>query len=190
MLVLASQSPRRREILLLAGIPFTVRVADVDESLLAGESPSAYVQRLAAAKAHAVEASAEETVLGADTTVVIDGDILAKPADVADARRMLAQLSGRRHEVLTGICLRQGAHSICEYAATGVVFASLSSEEIDAYVATGEPMDKAGAYAIQGLASKFVERIEGDYFNVMGLPVALVYRRLRDCRTIAESACK
>ena len=122
----------------------------------------------------------DETVLGADTTVVIDGEILAKPEDAADARRMLALLSGRRHEVLTGICLRRGADAVCDYATTGVVFAALSDAEIHEYVATGEPMDKAGAYAIQGLASKFVERIEGDYFNVMGLPVALVYRRLRE----------
>jgi septum formation protein len=177
MLVLASQSPRRSEILRQAGIPFTVRAADVDESLLSGESPADYVKRLARAKATAVTAVDGEIVLGADTTVVIDGEILAKPSDAADARRMLALLSGRRHEVLTGICLRRGADAPCEYATTGVVFASLSDAEIDQYVASGEPMDKAGAYAIQGLASKFVERIEGDYFNVMGLPVALVYRR-------------
>lgn len=178
MLVLASQSPRRKEILRQAGIPFTVRVADVDESVQSGELPADYVQRLALAKAYAVEAADGEIVLGADTTVVIDGEILAKPEDAADARRMLALLSGRRHEVLTGICLRRGGQSTCEYATTGVVFARLSDAEIDEYVASGEPMDKAGAYAIQGLASKFVERIEGDYFNVMGLPVALVYRRL------------
>ncbi len=178
--MLASQSPRRREILRLAGIPFTVRVAEVDESVLAGESPAEYVQRLAAAKAGAVEASPDETVLGADTTVVIDGEILAKPADAPDACRMLAQLSGRRHEVLTGVCLRRGAVATCEFVTTGVVFAPLTPVEIDEYVASGEPMDKAGAYAIQGLASKFVERIEGDYFNVMGLPVALVYRRLHE----------
>ena len=180
MLVLASQSPRRSEILRQAGMEFTVRVADVDESALAGESPAEYVRRLAAAKAFAIEPADGETVLGADTTVVIDGEILGKPADAADARRMLARLSGRRHEVLTGICLRRGTLATCDHATTGVVFAALSSAEIDEYVASGEPMDKAGAYAIQGLAAKFVERIEGDYFNVMGLPVALVYRRLRD----------
>ena len=179
MLVLASQSPRRSQILRQAGIPYRVRAADVDESVLAGESPVEYVQRLAAAKAFAIEAAAGETVLGADTTVVIDGEILAKPADAADARRMLARLSGRRHEVLTGICLRRGADAIRDCVTTGVVFATLGDAEIDEYVASGEPMGKAGAYAIQGLASKFVERIEGDYFNVMGLPVALVYRRLR-----------
>jgi septum formation protein len=182
MLVLASQSPRRSEILRLAGIPFTVRVADVDESVLPGENPSVYVRRLAEAKARAVAAAPGETVLGADTTVVIDGEILAKPADPADAQRMLALLSGRRHEVLTGICLLRSAEAECDCATTAVVFAPLSEREIADYVASGEPMDKAGAYAIQGLASKFVERIEGDYFNVMGLPVALVYQRLRDGR--------
>jgi septum formation protein len=180
MLVLASQSPRRSEILRQAGIPFIVRAAGVDESVLAGESPADYVQRLAVAKAYAIEAADDEIVLGADTTVVIDGEILAKPEDCADAHRMLARLSGRRHEVLTGISLRRGAMTIRDCAATGVVFAALSDAEMDEYVASGEPMDKAGGYAIQGLASKFVERIEGDYFNVMGLPVALVYRRLRE----------
>ena len=179
MLVLASQSPRRSEILRQAGIPFTVRAADVDESVRPGESPGAYVQRLAEAKAMAVAAAAEETVLGADTTVVIDGEILAKPADARDAHRMLARLSGRRHEVLTGICLRRGTQANCDIATTAVIFTPLSEREIAEYVASGEPMDKAGGYGIQGLASKFVERIEGDYFNVMGLPVALVYKKLR-----------
>lgn len=180
--MLASQSPRRSEILRQAGIPFIVRVADVDESVLPAESPADYVQRLAQAKAFAVEAADTETVLGADTTVVIDGEILAKPADAADARRMLAQLSGRRHEVLTGICIRRNRQAIRDCATTAVFFAPLTASEIEDYVASGEPMDKAGAYAIQGLASKFVDRIEGDYFNVMGLPVALLYRRLQDTK--------
>src|ERR1017187_1442406 len=135
MLVLASQSPRRSEILRQAGIPFTVRVADVDESVLAGESPADYVRRLAAAKAFAIESADGETVLGADTTVVIDGEILGKPADAADARHILARLSGRRHEVLTGICLRRGADATCDCVTTGVVFAALSDPEIDQYVA-------------------------------------------------------
>ena len=126
MLVLASQSPRRSEILRQAGMPFTVRAAAVDESVLAAESPAAYVQRLAAAKAYAIEAADGETVLGADTTVVIDGEILGKPEDAADARRMLARLSGRRHEVLTGICLRRGTNAISDCVTTGVVFAALS----------------------------------------------------------------
>ena len=119
MLVLASQSPRRSEILRHAGIPFTVRVAEVDESVLPGESPADYVRRLAAAKAYAVESAEGETVLGADTTVVIDGEILGKPVDAADARRMLARLAGRRHEVLTGICLRQGTDATCDCVTTG-----------------------------------------------------------------------
>ena len=179
MLVLASQSPRRAAILRQAGIPFTVRSAAVDETPLVEEAPADYVQRLAEMKALAVEAAPEETVLGADTTVVCGGEMLAKPADAADARRMLAALAGRRHEVLTGICLRLGDERIRDCAATQVWVAPLTPREIDDYVASGEPMDKAGAYAIQGLASKFIERIEGCYFNVMGLPVAMVYGHLR-----------
>jgi len=180
MLVLASQSPRRAEILRLAGIPFTVRAAAVDESPLEAERPGPYVRRLAHAKALAIEAAPDEIVLAADTTVVVAGDFLAKPADAADAHRMLRHLSGRRHEVLTGICLRRGDEILCDHASTGVWFANLTDAEIDEYVASGEPMDKAGAYAIQGLASKFVERIDGCYFNVMGLPIAMVYRHLRE----------
>jgi len=178
MLILASQSPRRSEILRQAGIPFTVRPVEVDETPLDGESPRAYVERLALAKALAAPAEPEETVLAADTTVTIDNALLAKPADAADARRMLALLSGRRHDVLTGICLRKGDSLIRDCASTAVWFQPLSAAQIDEYVASGEPADKAGAYAIQGLASKFVERIEGCYFNVMGLPVSLVYRHL------------
>jgi len=180
MLVLASQSPRRSEILRLAGISFTVRATPVDETPLAGERPEDYVQRLAEAKASAVPATPDELVLGADTTVVIDGEMLGKPADEADARRMLAMLEGRRHQVITGICLKRGAERVRDWAETQVWFASLSAGEIEDYAATGEPMDKAGAYAIQGLASKYVEKIEGCYFNVMGLPVALIYRRFKN----------
>jgi len=180
--ILASQSPRRAEILRQAGIPFLVRAAPVDEEPLAGEKPEDYVRRLADLKAAAIEAAPDETVLGADTTVVVAGQMLLKPADAADARRMLALLSGRRHEVLTGICLRRGAQSVRDLATTAVWFAPMSEYEIDEYVASGEPMDKAGAYAIQGLASRFIERIEGCYFNVVGLPVALVYRLLKGLR--------
>jgi len=133
---------------------------------------------LALAKAMAAEVGPGETVLAADTTVTIDGMLLGKPVDRADARRMMAMLSGRRHEVLTGICLRRGDSAITASATTAVWFQTLSGAEIDEYVASGEPEGKAGAYAIQGLASKFVERIEGCYFNVMGLPVSLVYRQL------------
>ena len=176
VLILASQSPRRAEILRQAGIPFVVRAVPVDEDLLPGETPDAYVRRLAEAKAHAVKSAADEIVLGADTTVVVDQEILAKPADAIDARRMLTLLSGRRHEVLTGICLRRGEEMICDHAITAVWFARMTEQEIDDYVASGEPMDKAGAYGVQGAASKFIPRIEGCYFNVVGLPIALVYR--------------
>lgn len=176
MLILASQSPRRVEILRQAGIPFVVRFVPVDETPLSQETPEDYVRRLAETKARAVPTEADEIVLGADTTVVLDQEILAKPVDVDDARRMLGLLSGRRHDVLTGICLRRGEEVICDHAVTEVWFAPMSGQEIDDYVKTGEPMDKAGAYAVQGAASKFIRRIEGCYFNVVGLPIALVYR--------------
>jgi septum formation protein len=162
-----------------AGIPFTVRAANVDETPLDGEKPEDYVRRLAEVKALAVTREPGEIVLGADTTVVIDGEMLAKPADAADARRMLQLLAGRRHEVLTGICLRRDSGLVRDWASTAVWFASMTSREIDDYVASAEPMDKAGGYAIQGLASKFITKIEGCYFNVVGLPVSLVYRHLR-----------
>jgi septum formation protein len=176
VLVLASQSPRRAEILLQAGIPFVVRAAPVDETPLSQETPEDYVRRLAEAKARAVPADPSEIVLGADTTVVVDREILGKPADAADARRMLALLSGRRHAVMTGICLRRGEGRIGDHAVTAVWFAPMTAQEIEDYVASGEPLDKAGAYAVQGAASKFIPRIEGCYYNVMGLPIALVYR--------------
>ncbi len=182
MLVLASQSPRRREILKQAGIAFLVRVADVDEAVLPGEKPEAYVRRLAEWKAGAVAADEGETVLGADTTVVVDEEILGKPQDAADAVRMLRMLSGRRHEVMTGICLKRGERTVVDCAVTSVWFRTMNERDIEDYVASGEPVDKAGAYAIQGLASKFIERIEGCYFNVVGLPVSLVYRRLQEMK--------
>ena len=156
-----------------------VRAASVDESPLPGEEPEVYVRRLAEEKALAVPAATGEVVLAADTTVVIDHHMLAKPEDPADARRMLELLSGRCHQVLTGICLRRGERSVSDCATTRVWFTALSRNEIDKYVASGEPFDKAGGYAIQGLASKFIERIDGCYFNVVGLPIALVYRHLR-----------
>jgi len=179
MLVLASRSPRRQEILRCAGIPFVVRPADVDESLLPSESAGAYVARLARAKAAAVDAGPGDIVLGADTVVVLGGEILGKPIDAADAARMLKALSGRVHTVMTGIALRSAACSVEDVESTQVRFAPLTHAEIDEYVASGEPLDKAGAYAIQGLASRFIDRIEGCYFNVVGLPIALVNRRLR-----------
>jgi len=179
MLVLASQSPRRAEILRNAGIPFTVRPAAVDETPLDGEKPENYVRRLAERKALAIPAAPGEIILGADTTVVLDGEMLGKPADAADARRMLSRLSDRRHEVLTGIAIRRASQLIRDWTVSFVWFAPLSEREIDDYVASGEPMDKAGAYAIQGLASKFIQKVEGCYFNVVGLPIALVWQYLK-----------
>ncbi len=163
-----------------AGISFIVRPADISEEALLGEHPRDHVERLAREKAEAVEASPGEVVLGADTVVVIDGEILGKPSSPQDARRMLTMLSGRAHEVMTGICLRGAGKFVTVAETTTVRFAPLAAEDIDAYVASGEPMDKAGAYAIQGLASKFIDRIEGCYFNVVGLPIALVWRHLRE----------
>jgi septum formation protein len=179
MLILASSSPRRRDILQAAGIEFVVRPADLDETVLPGEDAESYVRRLARAKAEAIVSGPGDIVLGADTVVVIGGEILGKPAGAEDARRMLGLLAGREHAVMTGICLRAGAARVEDIAITRVHFLPLTDGEIDRYVESGEPLDKAGAYAIQGLASKFVDRIEGCYFNVVGLPVALVYRHLR-----------
>ena len=181
MIVLASGSPRRGEILSNAGIAFVVEIpAGIDETPAPGEAPRDYVMRLAREKASAVTTDPERIVLGADTTVVIEGEILGKPSDAADAARMLRRLSGRSHEVITGICLSSRRGQIVDAASTRVWFTPLSGAEIEAYVASGEPMDKAGAYGIQGLASKFVTRIDGCYFNVMGLPISLVYTLLRD----------
>jgi septum formation protein len=174
-LVLASQSPRRSDLLRMAGFSFRVRARPVKEVRAAGEEPREYVMRLARAKAESAWEGAREIVLGADTVVVLDELVLEKPAGSAEARSMLAALSGREHTVITGICLRHPGGTVVEHESTRVQFAGLSAAEIDAYVASGEPMDKAGAYAIQGLASKFVRRIEGCYFNVMGLPLARVY---------------
>jgi septum formation protein len=179
-LVLASKSPRRQQILRDAGIPFVVRAPEVLEERREDEAPTDYVRRLAEEKALAVPLHPGEVVLGADTTVVVDHHVLEKPRDTADAMRMLALLSGREHEVITGICLRSDTRKMVDVAITRVRFVHLTKEELETYAASGEPMDKAGAYAIQGLASKFIDRIEGDYFNVVGLPVALVYRHWKE----------
>jgi septum formation protein len=178
-LVLASQSPRRKEILERAGFRFEVRPTSVVEVRSDGESPEDYVRRLARDKAEAVSLTSGEIALGADTTVLVGDQILEKPCDAADAARMLRALSGRTHRVLTGICLRDKEKTIVDYARTAVRFIPLTEPEIAAYVASGEPMDKAGAYAIQGLASKFIESIDGCYWNVVGLPIALVYAHLK-----------
>jgi septum formation protein len=175
-LILASQSPRRAELLRTAGFSFTIRARPVEELRRVGEAPVEYVRRLAREKAEAAWEDADEIVLGADTIVLVDHRVLEKPRDVDEARAMLASLSGRTHTVITGICLRHAAGAIVDVESTLVRFVALTDEEIDQYVASGEPMDKAGAYAIQGLASKFVDRVEGCYFNVMGLPLARFYR--------------
>jgi septum formation protein len=181
-LILASQSPRRSELLAAAGFSFIVRVKPVEEVRRNGESPVSYVRRLACEKAATARENPGEIVLGADTVVVVDDHVLEKPRDAEDARAMLRLLSGRDHTVITGICLAHDGGSISDHSSTEVRFAPLTDAEIDEYVASGEPMDKAGAYAIQGLASKFIERIEGCYFNVVGLPVSLVYRYWKTLR--------
>jgi septum formation protein len=174
-LILASASPRRMHLLREAGYVFEVDPAHVDESELSGEAPCAYVVRVAALKARAVAARhPDDIVLAADTTVVIDGDMLGKPADDNDARRMLGRLSGRTHEVLTGVVLIRAGGQASATVRTGVRFRALAPEEIDWYVASGEPRDKAGAYGVQGLASRFVASVEGSYSNVVGLPVGEV----------------
>jgi septum formation protein len=181
-LVLASSSPRRAEILERAGWSHEVIVAGIDESVKPDEEPAAYVQRLARSKAEAVaQRLAEGLVLGADTTVVIANQILGQPRDEADARRMLGLLNGKWHEVLTGVALvKVQGESRVAYETTRVRFAEMSETEIDWYISTGEPFGKAGAYGIQGNASLFIEEIQGDYFNIMGLPIRLVYELTAD----------
>jgi septum formation protein len=181
MLVLASASPRRQELLRSAGIAFEAQPAHIAEDPLPGESAKACAERLARDKALAIARQRpQDVVLGADTVVVVDGQLLGKPSDAADAARMLRTLSGRVHQVITGVCIVVSGH--CEVAseATSVTMSEISEKEIADYVASGEPMDKAGAYAIQGIASRWIPRIEGDYSNVVGLPVALVWRMLRE----------
>ena len=189
-LILASTSPRRAEILRMVGWPFDKYAVPIDESRRPNEAPVAYVERLALEKAEAAAAGqlsappASRVILGADTVVVVEADLLGKPADENDARRMLRQLSGRWHEVITGVALiRSGAGGNARRVAherTRVRFATMTADEIEWYVATGEPMDKAGAYAIQGNAARFIEEIQGDYLNIVGLPVRLVYKLLRE----------
>ena len=178
MLILASASPRRAELLTSAGFEFEVAPQDVDETLHPGESAEAYVLRVAWEKVHSARRKSGATVIGADTVVVIDGVVLGKPAGAEEATGMLKRLSGRVHEVLTGVVVG-GEEAVSEVARTAVRFLPLTGEEIAWYVASGEPLDKAGGYAIQGLASRFVERIDGSYSNVVGLPIEVVYRLLR-----------
>jgi septum formation protein len=174
-LILASASPRRAELLRAAGYTFEAIVADVDESIRPGESPSTYVRRLAAEKSAAAQKRSRDSsavILGADTTVVVADAILGKPGDDGEAAEMLRRLSGNTHEVLTGISLRQGSYEMGRVESTLVLFRSLTSDEVAWYVASSEGRDKAGGYAIQGLASRFVTKIEGSYSNVVGLPIA------------------
>jgi len=194
MLVLASASPRRQELLRNAGIQFTVQVADVPEIPLADEPPRSFAERMAREKALAVSRGRpndDDVVLGADTIVVVQGQILGKPRDEADAARMLRLLSGRTHTVTTGVCLvgqSQGTGTArlldVRSETSTVTFTALDDSDIQFYISTGEPLDKAGAYAIQGIASRWITRIEGDYCNVVGLPVALVWRMLREQKVV------
>jgi septum formation protein len=185
-IVLASASPRRAEILRNAGIPFETQITLVDESILPGELPGDYVRRLAVEKARAAAEtrrdSAGDLFIGADTAVVASGEILGKPESEEDARRMLRLLSSSTHEVHTGLALlrRQDEIERVIEEITHVSFAPLSGDEIDAYIATGEPFDKAGGYGIQGIAGRYVTRIEGCYFNVMGLPLARLWSLLKE----------
>jgi septum formation protein len=200
-LILASASPRRRELLTQAGFTFRVHPAHIPEDPLPNEDPIAYVTRLARQKAEAVfnqlrtpgapgpsplgtwdTSNPDLVCLGADTTVIVDNHILAKPEDPADAARMLHLLSGRTHQVITGVAVVTANRTEVAAEVTAVRFLTLSDADIAAYIATGEPMDKAGAYAIQGLAARWIPRIEGDYFNVVGLPLALVSTLLESCQ--------
>ena len=182
-LIVASRSPRRAEILSAIGWPFVAVAADIDESLRAGEDAVSYVQRLALTKAQTVaQRSPAGLVLGADTTVVVEAQLLGQPLDDNDARRMLKLLSGKWHDVLTGVALMRSGdetHALVDHEKTRVRFAEISDEEIDWYISTGEPRGKAGAYGIQGPAALFIEEIAGDYFNIVGLPVRLVYELSR-----------
>ena len=181
--VLASQSPRRRDLLDLIGIPHEVRPADVDETVHDGEGPTAYTERLAREKAAAVSAldgDGEAVIVAADTTVVVDGEILGKPADAEDARRTVRRLAGRTHHVYTGLAVVRGDRAASAVERVAVTFRPLDDREIADYVATGEPMDKAGSYGIQGYGATLVERIDGDYFAVMGLSLFRLVVLLRE----------
>jgi septum formation protein len=175
LVILASQSPRRRELLTLIGIPHEVRPANVDETYPAGEPPAVHVERLAREKAAAIDET-HAVVIGSDTIVVVDGEVLGKPADDADAARMLTRLSGRTHVVMTAVAVAWRGKLESAVETVSVDFHSLTAAEIARYVATREPMDKAGAYGIQGYGATIVRRVDGDYFAVMGLPLQLLVR--------------
>jgi septum formation protein len=175
--VLASQSPRRRQLLALIGIEHEVRPANIDESYLPGEAPRAHAVRLARGKAAAIAAPRSVTI-GSDTIVVVDGDVLGKPRDEEEAAHMLRRLSGRSHTVITAVAVRWQRRTVSDAEEVAVTFRALSDSDIDAYIATREPMDKAGAYGIQGYGATIVERVDGDYFAVMGLPLNRLVRLL------------
>ena len=180
-LILASQSPRRKELLGLFHIPFTVRVADIDETMAPDKTAADAVAEVSLLKARAIDRSAGDVVIAADTIVVCQGKILGKPHSEAEAVRMLELLSGRDHQVMTGVTVLTEEKSCTFTEITDIHFRELSLREIEAYVATGEPMDKAGAYGIQGGAALFAEKMVGDYYNVMGLPVCRLWKALRQC---------
>ncbi len=178
-LILASKSPRRHQLMRQLALNFTVRVTDADETMNKSLPPQDEVARVSAVKAAAVSCDPEDVVVAADTIVVVDGKILGKPADAEEAVEMLRLLSGRAHRVMTGLTVRQGDRAVTHTEITEVCFRPLSDAEIRVYVGTGEPLDKAGAYGVQGMAGSFVECIRGDYFNVMGLPICALTRILR-----------
>lgn len=180
-IILASSSPRRRELMALITPDYTVRTSDVDERAIRAETPALLAQKLAAAKCRAVaESCPEDVVIGCDTVVDVDGAVFGEPADRDDARRMIRVLAGRGHLVHTGVCIAAQGRELCFAATTKVVFDALSDAEIEAYIATDDPYDKAGAYGVQNGAAKFVAGIEGCYFNVMGFPVSRVYNALKE----------
>ena len=179
--ILASQSPRRRELLTLVGIVHEVRPADIDETYLAGEAPRAHAERLAREKAAVVAADAPDAlVIGSDTIVVVDGDVLGKPRSEDEAAAMLARLSGRSHTVMTAVAVSWRGAQRSDVVEVGVTFHAIATEDIKAYVATREPMDKAGAYGIQGYGATIVQRVDGDYFAVMGLPLQRLVRLMAE----------
>lgn len=187
-LILASASPRRSELLTQVGLTFAIQPAHIDETQHPNESPAAYVQRLALEKAQAIHAlNPEATVLGADTTVVLDGDVLNKPGNVNEAERMLRALSGRTHQVHTGIAVVAPNLQRTHIETTNVTFSEISDADLGHYLLTGDSLDKAGAYGIQGYAARWIPRIEGDFFNVMGLPLAATIRLLTFCALPADS---
>ena len=177
-LILASQSPRRKELLRLIGLPFVVRVADIDESMDPAADPAAEVARVSRKKAEAVSRQPEDVVIAADTIVVLNGKVLGKPVDEAHAEAMLTALSGKDHQVMTGLTVMKGSRALTYTEITDIHFRDLSQKEIRRYVATKDPLDKAGSYGIQGGAAIFVQWLKGDYYNVMGLPVCKLYEML------------